>query len=96
MNLLNFAFSFQNVYGNIHRVLEIADKLSEVGHYEADRIEVLAASVDSEWKSFDMDVNQRSSLLSCSVAYHHHSEEVRLDLKRLCVWYTRYIRFKYY
>jgi hypothetical protein len=75
MNSFNF-FLFQNVYGNIHRVLEIADKLSEVGHYEADRIEVIASSVDSEWKSFDMEVNQRSSLLSCSVAYHHHSEEV--------------------
>lgn len=58
-------------------MLEIADKLSEGGHYEADRIEVIASSVDSEWKSFDMEVNQRSSLLSCSVAYHHHSEEVR-------------------
>lgn len=58
-------------------MLEIADKLSEGGHYEADKIEVIASSVDSEWKSFDMEVNQRSSLLSCSVAYHHHSEEVR-------------------
>ena len=85
MNLRVFSFALQNVYGNIHRVLEIADKLSEVGHYEADRIEVLAASVDSEWKSFDMDVNQRSSLLSCSVAYHHHSEEVIIMLHCLVV-----------
>ncbi|XP_032241354.2 triple functional domain protein isoform X5 [Nematostella vectensis] len=77
----NFESSCMNVYGNIHRVLEIADKLSEAGHYEADRIEALAESVDREWKSFDMEVNQRSSLLSCSVAYHKHSEEFLRNIK---------------
>ena len=66
----------QNVYGNINRVLEVADKLSEAVHYESDRIEALAQAVNCEWKAFDMSINQRSCLLACSVAYHKHSEEV--------------------
>lgn len=70
-------FSFQSVYTNISRVLEVADKLSEAVHYESDRIEALAQAVSREWKSFDMNINQRSCLLARSVAYHKHSEEVR-------------------
>ena len=69
-------FSFQSVYTNISRVLEVADKLSEAVHYESDRIEALAQAVSREWKSFDMNINQRSCLLARSVAYHKHSEEV--------------------
>ena len=68
--------NLQSVYGNVSRVQEVAGKLSEAGHYESDKIEEIAAAVDKEWKSFDMDINQRSSLLICSVAYHKHSEEV--------------------
>lgn len=68
---------FQSVYSNISRVLEVADKLSEAVHYESDRIEALAQAVNHEWKSFDMNINQRSCLLACSVAYHKHSEEVK-------------------
>ena len=74
---LHYYYSFQNVYSNISRVLEVADKLSEAVHYESDRIEALAQAVNREWKSFDMNINQRSCLLACSVAYHKHSEEVR-------------------
>lgn len=57
-------------------MLEVADKLSEAVHYESDRIEALAQAVSREWKSFDMNINQRSCLLARSVAYHKHSEEV--------------------
>lgn len=57
-------------------MLEVADKLSEAVHYESDRIEALAQAVSREWKSFDMNINQRTCLLARSVAYHKHSEEV--------------------
>ena len=67
---------FQSVYTNISRVLEVADKLSEAVHYESDRIEALAQAVNREWKSFDMNISQRSCLLARSLAYHKHSEEV--------------------
>lgn len=72
---------FQSVYNNISRVLEVADQLSEAVHYESDRIEALAQAVSCEWKSFDMNINQRSCLLACSVAYHKHSEEVNTECK---------------
>lgn len=62
-------------------MLEVADQLSEAVHYESDRIEALAQAVSREWKSFDMNINQRSCLLACSVAYHKHSEEVNTDCK---------------
>lgn len=55
----------------------MADKLSEAVHYESDRIEALAQAVNREWKSFDMNISQRSCLIARSVAYHKHSEEVR-------------------
>ena len=75
--LLLLLFFLQSVYNNISRVLEVADKLSDAVHYESDRIEALAHSVEREWKTFDMNINQRSCLLARSVAYHKHSEEVR-------------------
>ena len=58
-------------------MLEVADKLSEAVHYESDRIEALAQAVSREWKSFDMNITQRSCLLVHSVAYYKHSKEVR-------------------
>ena len=81
MSLVTFWFWFQSVYTNISRVLEVADKLSEAVHYESDRIEALAQAVSREWKSFDMNITQRSCLLARSVAYHKHSEEVRHIIK---------------
>ena len=75
--LLLLLLFLQSVYNNISRVLEVADKLSDAVHYESDRIEALAHSVEREWKTFDMNINQRSCLLARSVAYHKHSEEVR-------------------
>mgnify|MGYP001794598110 CR=1 FL=1 len=84
-------FIHQSVYSNVSRVLEVAEKLSEAGHYESDKIEEIAEAVGKEWKSFDMDINQRSSLLSCSFAYHKHSEEVSCLLfsskMLLSVWF---------
>ncbi|CAH3018961.1 unnamed protein product [Porites evermanni] len=77
----NFESSCMSVYSNISRVLEVADKLSEAVHYESDRIEALAQAVNHEWKSFDMNINQRSCLLACSVAYHKHSEEFLHNVK---------------
>ncbi|RMX44252.1 hypothetical protein pdam_00005282 [Pocillopora damicornis] len=73
--------SLRSVYTNISRVLEVADQLSEAVHYESDRIEALAQAVSREWKSFDMNINQRSCLLACSVAYHKHSEEFLHNVK---------------
>lgn len=78
-----FSCLFQSVYGNISRVLDVADKLSEAVHYESDRIEALAQAVDREWKSFDMNITQRSCLLARSVAYHKHSEEVGIFVSAL-------------
>ncbi|XP_066016290.1 kalirin isoform X11 [Pocillopora verrucosa] len=77
----NFQGSCMSVYTNISRVLEVADQLSEAVHYESDRIEALAQAVSREWKSFDMNINQRSCLLACSVAYHKHSEEFLHNVK---------------
>ncbi|XP_020600716.1 triple functional domain protein-like isoform X7 [Orbicella faveolata] len=77
----NFQSSCMSVYTNISRVLEVADKLSEAVHYESDRIEALAQAVSREWKSFDMNINQRSCLLARSVAYHKHSEEFLHNVK---------------
>lgn len=84
-------FCFQSVYGNISRVLEVADKLSEAVHYESDRIEALAQAVSREWKSFDMNINQRSCLLARSVAYHKHSEEVRHRCQPVKIQFWKYL-----
>ncbi|XP_068751668.1 kalirin-like isoform X6 [Montipora capricornis] len=82
----NFEASCMSVYTNISRVLEVADKLSEAVHYESDRIEALAQAVNREWKSFDMNISQRSCLLARSLAYHKHSEEFVHNVK---LWQER-------
>ena len=68
------SFTPQNV--DIGQILEVARKLTEAAHYESDKIEALADTVNREWKAFDMDVNQRSALLTRSLSYHKNSEEV--------------------
>ena len=68
------SFTPQNV--DIGQILEVARKLTEAAHYESDKIEALADTVNREWKAFDMDVNQRTALLTCSLSYHKNSEEV--------------------
>ncbi|XP_067020221.1 kalirin-like isoform X6 [Acropora muricata] len=88
----NFEASCMSVYNNISRVLEVADKLSDAVHYESDRIEALAHSVEREWKTFDMNINQRSCLLARSVAYHKHSEEFLHNVK---LWQERLQNHEY-
>jgi hypothetical protein len=46
------------------------------GHYEAELIESIAASLEQEWKQFAMDISERGNLLACSVGFHKKSEEV--------------------
>ena len=56
---VNIIFILQNVYVNVHRVMIVANRLLEAGHYDADEIRSISAKLDLEWKVFAAALDER-------------------------------------
>ena len=67
----------QNVYVNINRIMSVAQRLADAGHYAAQQIRQQATKLDREWKTFAGGLDERSTLLAMSVMFHSKAEEVR-------------------
>lgn len=68
--------SFQNVYVNITRILTMAQRLCDAGHYAQNSIRIQAAKLEREWKSLAAALDDRSTVLSMSVMFHKKAETV--------------------
>ena len=69
-------FYFQNVYVNITRILSMAQRLCDAGHYAQNTIRIQAAKLEREWKSLAAALDDRSTVLSMSVMFHKKAETV--------------------
>ena len=49
----------QSVYVNVHRVMLVANRLLESGHYASDGIRAISANLDLEWKIFAAALDER-------------------------------------
>lgn len=67
---------FQNVYVNITRILSMAQRLCDAGHYAQNTIRIQAAKLEREWKSLAAALDDRSTVLSMSVMFHKKAETV--------------------
>lgn len=70
-------FSPQNAYVNINRIMSVASRLSEAGHYASQQIKQISTQLDQEWKSFAAALDERSTILAMSAVFHQKAEQVR-------------------
>lgn len=73
-------FNFQNAYVNINRIMSVASRLSEAGHYASQQIKQISSQLDQEWKSFAAALDERSTILAMSAVFHQKAEQVS------CFW----------
>ncbi|KAG5888220.1 hypothetical protein JTB14_035569 [Gonioctena quinquepunctata] len=71
----HFTMSSMNVYVNINRILSVASRLVEGGHYAAQHIRSVAARLDRSWKDFAAGLDERTAVLALSVIFHHKAEQ---------------------
>ncbi|XP_046401247.1 triple functional domain protein [Ischnura elegans] len=71
----HFSMSSMGVYVNINRILSVAQRLVEGGHYAAQAVRGIAGRLDRAWKEFAAGLDERTSALALSVLFHHRAEQ---------------------
>ncbi|KAK9499466.1 hypothetical protein O3M35_002497 [Rhynocoris fuscipes] len=71
----HFTMSSMNVYVNINRILAVATRMIEGGHYAAAHIRTVANRLDRAWKEFAAGLDERTAVLALSVLFHHKAEQ---------------------
>ncbi len=66
----------QNIYANISRILTVAQRLCDAGHYAAPSIRLQASKLDRDWRTFATALEDRNTVLALSVLFHKKTEEV--------------------
>ncbi|PNJ48313.1 TRIO isoform 1 [Pongo abelii] len=79
----HFAMNCMNVYVNINRIMSVANRLVESGHYASQQIRQIASQLEQEWKAFAAALDERSTLLDMSSIFHQKAEKVSQDGKSL-------------
>ncbi|XP_076464394.1 triple functional domain protein-like [Babylonia areolata] len=78
-----FATSAENVYVNVSRILAMAQRMCDSGHYASNMIRVEAGRLEREWKSLAAALEDRSTVLRMSVFFHKKAE---MYLDQVIVW----------
>nr|XP_024216575.1 triple functional domain protein isoform X4 [Halyomorpha halys] len=71
----HFTMSSMNVYVNINRILAVATRMMESGHYASSHIRSVANRLDRAWKEFAAGLDERTAVLALSVLFHHKAEQ---------------------
>uniref|UniRef100_A0AAY4AWN7 Non-specific serine/threonine protein kinase n=1 Tax=Denticeps clupeoides TaxID=299321 RepID=A0AAY4AWN7_9TELE len=71
----HFAMNSMNAYVNITRIISVATRLCESGHYASDQIQEISAQLDLEWKSFAAALEERSAILAMSSTFRQIAEQ---------------------
>lgn len=64
------------MYVNINRIMSVAGRLVESGHYASQQIKQIASQLEQEWKAFAAALDERSALLDMSSIFHQKAEKV--------------------
>lgn len=72
----------QNVYVNITRILGMAQRMCDSGHYASNMIRVEAGRLEREWKSLAAALEDRTTVLRMSVVFHKKAEQVTAYFQR--------------
>ena len=66
------------MYVTLNRVLSVAGRLIESRHYASQTIRTIATSLEKTWKDFASALDERTTVLSLSVAFHQKAEQVNI------------------
>ncbi|XP_035392161.1 kalirin isoform X1 [Electrophorus electricus] len=80
----HFAMNSMNAYVNINRIMSVATRLSEAGHYASQQVKQISAQLDQEWKSFAAALDERSTILAMSAVFHQKSEQFLSGVEPWC------------
>ncbi|XP_029461100.1 kalirin isoform X1 [Rhinatrema bivittatum] len=80
----HFAMNSMNAYVNINRIMSVASRLSEAGHYASQQIKQISAQLDQEWKSFAAALDERSTILAMSAVFHQKAEQFLSGVEAWC------------
>ncbi|CAG0918915.1 unnamed protein product [Notodromas monacha] len=69
-----FTLSCTNVYVNIKRILNVATRLIDTGHYASLHIQQVSGRLDRAWKEFAAGLDERTTVLALSVVFHQNAE----------------------
>ena len=72
-----YLYLSQNAYVNINRIMSVASRLAEAGHYASTQIKQISDQLDQDWKSFAAALDERSTILAMSSVFHQKAEQVR-------------------
>uniref|UniRef100_T1IXB4 Uncharacterized protein n=1 Tax=Strigamia maritima TaxID=126957 RepID=T1IXB4_STRMM len=70
-----FTMASMNVYVNINRILSVASRLIETGHYATSHVQRVAGRLDHAWKNFASGLDERTTVLALSVLFHQRAEQ---------------------
>uniref|UniRef100_A0A673T0I4 Trio Rho guanine nucleotide exchange factor n=1 Tax=Suricata suricatta TaxID=37032 RepID=A0A673T0I4_SURSU len=80
----HFAMNCMNVYVNINRIMSVANRLVESGHYASQQIKQIANQLEQEWKAFAAALDERSTLLDMSSIFHQKAEKYMTNVDSWC------------
>ncbi|KAJ8253327.1 hypothetical protein GJAV_G00211670 [Gymnothorax javanicus] len=80
----HFAMNSMNAYVNINRIMSVATRLSEAGHYASQQIKQISGQLDQEWKSFAAALDERSTILAMSAVFHQKAEQFLSGVESWC------------
>ncbi|XP_030283143.1 kalirin isoform X1 [Sparus aurata] len=80
----HFAMNSMNAYVNINRIMSVASRLAEAGHYASAQIKQISAQLDQDWKSFAAALDERSTILAMSSVFHQKAEQFLSEVEAWC------------
>ncbi|XP_061111620.1 triple functional domain protein isoform X1 [Conger conger] len=80
----HFAMNCMNVYVNINRIMSVGGRLLEAGHYASQQIKQISSQLEQEWKAFAAALDERSTLLEMSAAFHQKCDQYMSNVDSWC------------
>ncbi|XP_016535775.1 kalirin isoform X4 [Poecilia formosa] len=80
----HFAMNSMNAYVNINRIMSVASRLAEAGHYASTQIKQISSQLDQDWKSFAAALDERSTILAMSSVFHQKAEQFLSEVETWC------------
>ncbi|TNN04436.1 hypothetical protein fugu_001465, partial [Takifugu bimaculatus] len=80
----HFTMNSMNAYVNINRIMSVASRLAEAGHYASTQIKQISAQLDQDWKSFAAALDERSTILAMSSVFHQKAEQFLSEVEAWC------------
>uniref|UniRef100_A0AAV2JZT6 Kalirin RhoGEF kinase a n=1 Tax=Knipowitschia caucasica TaxID=637954 RepID=A0AAV2JZT6_KNICA len=80
----HFAMNSMNAYVNINRIMSVASRLAEAGHYACTQIKQISGQLDLDWKSFAAALDERSTILTMSSVFHQKAEQFLSEVEAWC------------